>query len=332
MTSFISTIDDFKKEDYKVDCALIPSGTFYYSPHVAQPIRGGLNELLGSEQSGVFISNPFPTPGFEIEHTREFIKQEENDLFDLVRNDSKKIIEVSEIASYTHMLKELAVDLSFAGDRIVICPLRGIYRTALHLYTMSVFDHVHWLNYTGGSTGKYDGRIKAELSKIIAEIHHGNSFFELSIVDTADSGHGINHLVPLLKEVKKLYPNDSWHVKLYILHDKEAQIGNIEKVKTNSDDRFQITLKRYEVSRLIFEDWDAAIGLIAESKDNNIIIKPSKRKDCFIIKSNESAYFVENENINLILDEMIAETVSQDILTDPQLHYVRDTWSDYTNI
>ena len=331
---------DFNEQfDLENEIVLIPSGTFCSDIDYV----GGKDDIEYLEYGKDFtltgaevLFNPFKIPDIIIEsHSKvEESKNVAKKIFEEYHDNETKKIEIQEVRAYAAEIVKLGLSFLHKKFDVLICPLRGALKPTNYLKIMGVIEQdINWLPFTGATSGIYDNTIIKYLKLILQRYNSNSELFTISIIDTAIGGHGTNKLSDLIAEVKKSYfPNSNWVVNFYLLHaPKEGSnsIQFIDSIEMKNTNKLKFIIHRHQVSNLIIEDWESAIGLRVDFKGNNIIIKHSIQEGSIIISDNNKVCVIETPEISNYVDVLVATIISEEMLTHPRLKFVRDVWQEY---
>ena len=331
--SFKEVDGDFNFNKLNVNLILIPSGTF----HINEPTitRSDTSELFTYGSSGfdsLEVFNPMKRPDSQINsQTLDVAKIEiASQFIEHYKKADTQIINESHIEKYADELVKLGLDMKRRSFDCLICPLRGALKPTLQLKIMNATgDNIDFLPYTQGSSGKRDALIMNELQKIIEKRQNDRDNFRIAILDTAIGGQSANRLAALLTEIRKYHNQKHWSVTFYLLHPPIANIQNIEKIKSLSNERTTFNVKRYPVDHLLVEDWDPAIGISISYLDDHIELKHSVTTGRLILKGRDKISVIDSSEMANLMDVLIASGVSDAIRTHPLLEYSHDVWPEY---
>jgi hypothetical protein len=245
-------------------------------------------------------------------------------------------IKQADLDAYGRTCIELARDLANLGGHLRLGPLRGAARPCLLMEAMAFGSgDFTFFNYKAGCQPQNADRVKSELYPILKACDPNEAVYRIQVVDTAIGGHGINELTKYLRELKEKYAqfrNQKWELDLRILHanDGRTNIDNIEGAKSHSvEGSFEVCLSRYVVPDLIVEDYDAALGLEIKTDHGKVVVKQSYKPGQILLKSEDGSRLVKSEALVVTFDELLAESITDEMIHSQDLQQVGNLWQDY---
>lgn len=244
------------------------------------------------------------------------------------------IIDQSDIDQYGQICVHLAERLATANSHLRLGPLRGAARPCLLMNVMaSGSGNFTFFDYQAGCQTYNAERVKSDLYSILSNADPNEGIYKIQVLDTAIGGQGINALTCYLRDLKEKnaqFRKQRWELDLLIIHPHDANIGNIERVKSYSTSKvFDVRLQRFEVPDLITEDYEGALGLDITHDHEKFLVKPSYHRGQFLLKSNDGARLVRSDALVNTFDELFSKSITDVMITSQNIEQVGVVWSDY---
>jgi hypothetical protein len=334
MLQLLKDLQVYELDDAKYSFVIMPSGSFYiphpniYAPSAAQICSYGSSNLGMQAQ----IYNPMKIPSVQV--VSDLVDKSPikslSQFVDCYKKSEVNQINASDLATYAESLVEMAISIKQYPADCFICPLRGAFKPALQLQKMNVMGQMEFLPFTRGSSGEFDDLILPAVRDIIKRHYAGERIFRINIIDTAKGGQGAKKLANLLRIVRSEYKTtDLWLINFFLLHPPSADVANIETAALGSNEEITFHVHRHVVDDLLIEDWDAAIGVRVEYGVNYISIKNSLTSGRLILVENDSVSLVDSPEMCQYIDVLIANALSAEIVTHPDLQFYRNVYEDY---
>ena len=288
--------------------------------------------------AGEFL--PIYNPGIVDEHRNSF---EVTRSFDYgsdewVANLSKFKcrVEVSQFDLYGEQIISLTQKVQSYDSHCSLGPIRGAAKPCTLVEVMNRGSvEYDFFNYQCGSQPENHSRVLADVKEILLLRDPEVEDYRINITDAAKGGYGINALTSVLREIKESTPQfakQRWHLGVDLLHDSSADVSRIEdSLKWQVPGSFEIDLQRYEVPNLIFEDYDPALAVDLQSAHGRYLFKPCAQPGKMLLREGEEVFVVETENAGLMLDELVSQSVTENLVTSPEHTQVGNVWEDYMN-
>ena len=192
-------------------------------------------------------------------------------------------------------------------------------------------DRIIPLPYTYASQRQNDERIRHHLWEGIAPLSE-EAELRLAVVDTGNGGNGSSTLAELLRDCHRRDPKRRWFVDFHLIYKRGVYPPLSRNIPLFSEHNLHFNPFPWPVESLIMEDWNAAIGLEAVFDDGKkVIVKESSTEGTVILQGAEEAVVVQSPTIHHYMDAQLGQTVSDAVVTDPDLKFLRDVWQNYQN-
>ncbi len=246
------------------------------------------------------------------------------------------VIHEEGLADYSRILQSLAFDLQLTSSDCYLAPLRGARFPALFTQVMTNRIQFESFDYKEGAdrVENKDPRIRADLSAIIARRNGDKETFTITAVDVVKGGWGMPALVDLLEELKlahAVYRPQAWHVDLRMLHSTPLT-DRLHSLEHRSNANITVHPKFYHVSDTLVEDFDAALGFVIQGKGTPVkFLKPAAIEGQFLYKNGADVSLIESSDLFVTMQDFIANKVTTDMTTNPDLIQIGNLWKDYVN-
>lgn len=249
---------------------------------------------------------------------------------------AKYVITESGVEDYARAARELTAAFQAAPSHCHLAPLRGARFPALFVHIMSewkiAFDHFDYQQGCARVRGD-EQKLRDEVTAILLRRNPHEKLFRIGVVDVVKGGYGIPALMDLLETIKlsvRAFNNQHWQIDLRLLHATDLT-DRLRDLMHRSRERFEISVKFYRVLDVVVEDFDEAIGFELVSDDGISYLKPCVTGGRFLYKGREGVAVVESNDLNVTLQDYIAQKITYDLLTDPNVRQIADRWNDYAN-
>jgi hypothetical protein len=178
------------------------------------------------------------------------------------------------------------------------------------------------LGFSAGSQQQNWKSIEDELVNGLEHFRERRSLV-IGVIDAAIRGDGSLSLAKILQSVKQHFDAQPWRVVFHLLHSREREnhrtpilSDGIEGL-TSTDLIFERVL--HEVPSLLVEDWDEGLGLKVEWDKDVCIYKNSSFGQVIVKHPDESVAVLESPELPRLINELIAQSVTEAMLSDPNL-------------
>lgn len=290
-----------------VDAKFVSEGSGIYNPGVREEFRGSYSQLSDENAVLKFLKQP-------VGKYRRFSPEQIN--------------------AYADATVRLAAAVSATKADCRIAPLRGAARPCMLVEVMSKGAvRFEFLDFRDGSKGQRDAEIINALGAMLRRKDPGRDLYRIQVVDTAIGGHGIEKLVRLLLLIHRDRPafnKQSWILDLHLLHAprKDEHIDRISAVGRLSAEKVKIFLERYQVPKLIAEDYTESVGFEIEEAPDGCSLKPKTVGGRFLIESKDETRVIESTDLSRTFQEFLCESVTDSLINDRSRKLVRVVWRD----
>ena len=245
-------------------------------------------------------------------------------------------VEASEFDIYGEQIISLTKKVHSYDAHCLLGPVRGAAKPCTLVEVMNRGSvQYDFFNYQCGSQPENRPRVLADVKEILLARDPETEDFRINITDAAKGGYGVNALTSVLKEIKESTPQftkQKWHLGIDLLHDPSADVSHIEDAfGFRVPGSFEIKLQRYEVPNLIFEDYDPALAVELQFDQGRYLFKPCARPGRMLLREGQDVFVVETDNAGLMLDEIVSQHITDNLVTSPEHKQVGNVWGDYTN-
>ncbi len=319
---------------------IIPSGIHVGAPSgfITAAMPQGLSEfeqLPKDSPVTIEITNPMPRT-YTVAAKVEEVGSDGADKYLFSTMKEGRLVRLQDITEYGELLKRAAEWLQkFPCDGVIV-PLRGGVKPFTQLDVLTEFKHSPcWLPFTQGANYVNHEQIR-EILKQYVEPRMEDGPARLVVIDTADSGHSSHALATILKELHSGLPaSTKWVVDFVLFFESEGGKKPCpplsRSIPTLNTDRLRFRVYACGTTSLLAEDWDEALGVRATWDSNgkpHIAVIPSKGR--IIVQScDDSLKEYETERLDQFVDELLANEVSDAVVTDEHLRHERDVWHKY---
>lgn len=269
---------------------LFPSGSFVRTGGpLPSPVYGRASDVRAySEQTlepDAFVTcNPW-RPDEERRSVKLIDEVESHSAGELIaeyRQHDVRVVTDGDMQSYVESLLAVQQGIERHKTDVIILPFRGSWFPFQFLNAMSNVPFVHVpIPFTGGANGNQIDEVRAELacrlSKVAANV--GRDQLHVVVLDAAISGHSAVAMARVLDRIE----SPRMRVAFHLLHAGEAPRELRRQNVLRGSGRHVLSVQYYQVTNLIVEDWDPAIGLGLEFEGGTVGMKPCVEKGRVIV-------------------------------------------------
>jgi hypothetical protein len=329
---FKTTTYDFGSANYEL--VIVASGGFHDSTRTLR--HQNLSNCTDLQKNiklslidGELIFNPMKIPSVEVPQIilDQASAAEADNFVEYHRATDVKLVSIQDLEIYAEAIVNLGLQIQKYPCDCTVVPLRGGFKPAAFLQKMGVLsDDVQFVRFTQGSSDRYDDLAISDLKTGVERFYRGQELFRINVIDCGNKGYGSTKLVSLIKALRKCYQHRCWEVRFFLLHPPGGSVSAFESIVRETNEEVAFVVHRHRVEDLIYEDWDAAIGLSAVKNGDKLVLRNSDREGKVILKSNASISVISSPDLARTMDVITTQFLSDAVRTHPSLTFRRNAW------
>lgn len=306
-----------------VTAVMATSGTFVMHQPVT-PISdypGGYSSVASSYNVHIEVANPMTAQSVQYSVRDSAPAQFTSELKEAYKD--ARIILPQALDGYADQLVAIGKSLAMQPIDLMIVPFRGGLTPSLHLQVINKLSYPTLpLGFSAGSQPQNWKSIEDELVSNL-EKFRGRGSLVIGVIDAAVRGDSALSLAKIMQSAKQHFCGQPWRVVFHLLHSEEnekhpkpALADGIPGLSINNL-IFEVVL--HKVPSLLVDDWDEGLGLRADWKNGVCYYKKTASGQVLAKQPDGSVAVLETAELPRLIDSMIAQSVTDSMLSDPSL-------------
>lgn len=304
-----------------VTAVMATSGTFVMNQPVT-PLNeypGGYSSAASSYSVKVEVANPMTTQPVQYTVRESAPAQFTYELKEAYKG--ARIISTEALDGYADQLVAIGKTLAAQPIDLMIVPFRGGLTPSLQLQVINKLSYPTLpLGFSAGSQPQNWKRIGDELVASL-EKYRERSSLVIGVIDAAVRGDSSLSLANIMRELKAHFGGQPWRVVFHLLYSDEKYSTPFlaNGIPGLSVDEIVFEVVLHKVPSLLVDDWNEGIGLRADWKNGVCYYKKTSSGHILAKQPDGSVAVLESPELPRLLDSPIAQSVTDSMLSDPNL-------------